>query len=520
MVAQLRPADPATVGPYRLLGRLGAGGMGQVFLARSPGGRLVAVKVIRPELADETGFRTRFAREVAAARNVSGIFTALVVDADTDGPVPWLATAYVPGPSLTELVHEQGPLPPGAVLTLAAGLAEGLGAIHAAGVVHRDLKPSNVLLAHDGPRVIDFGISRALEATMMTTTGMVMGSPGFMSPEQARGETVGPPSDVFSLGAVLAYAATGEGPFGAGPTPALLYRVVNEPPRLQALPPEVRPVVEQCLAKDPAARPTSQQLLAQLGGVDLSTDWLPAQHTHALQQYAAPVSTPVSGERQQAPPTSTPQSAPPSMARPDPRAVATDIVSPAPGRPFPGGPVGPVPGGPVPGSPVPGSPVPGGPVPGGAARGSQVPDSPVPGGVVPAPPDPPRPRSRKRVILSVAALAAAAIVAVVVIFTLNSPGTFNGNVKIADFNGAQAVACGTPASAPPGGGVVITLVNNSPAPITATGLGNGSVISVPAHDTKQVGALSNAIWRVSGQQQECVSDFKILADSRIVIAAA
>jgi len=272
MVAQLRPADPATVGPYRLLGRLGAGGMGQVFLARSPGGRLVAVKVIRPELADETGFRTRFAREVAAARNVSGIFTALVVDADTEGPVPWLATAYVPGPSLTELVHEQGPLPPGAVLTLAAGLAEGLGAIHAAGVVHRDLKPSNVLLAHDGPRVIDFGISRALEATMMTTTGMVMGSPGFMSPEQARGETVGPPSDVFSLGAVLAYAATGEGPFGAGPTPALLYRVVNEPPRLQALPPQVRPVVEHCLAKDPPARPTSQQLLAQLSGVDLSTE--------------------------------------------------------------------------------------------------------------------------------------------------------------------------------------------------------------------------------------------------------
>jgi eukaryotic-like serine/threonine-protein kinase len=484
MVAQLRPTDPATVGPYRLLGRLGAGGMGQVFLARSPGGRLVAVKVIRPELADETGFRTRFAREVAAARNVSGIFTALVVDADTEGPVPWLATAYVPGPSLTELVHEQGPLPPGAVLTLAAGLAEGLGAIHAAGVVHRDLKPSNVLLAHDGPRVIDFGISRALEATMMTTTGMVMGSPGFMSPEQARGETVGPPSDVFSLGAVLAYAATGEGPFGAGPTPALLYRVVNEPPRLQALPPQVRPVVEHCLAKDPAARPTSQQLLAQLGGVDLSTDWLPAQHTHVLQQYAAPVSTPVSGERQQAAPTSTPQ--------PAPRAVATDIVSPPPGHPVPGSP----------------------------PRGGPVPDSPPPRGLVPAQPGSPAPRRRMPLILSAAALAVAAIVAVVVIFTLNSPATFNGNVKIADYSGAQAVACGTPAQGAPGGGVVITLVNNSPALITATGLGNGSVISVPAHDTKNVGALANAIWRVSGQQQACVGDFRILANSRIVIAAA
>jgi serine/threonine protein kinase len=482
MVAQLRPADPATVGPYRLLGRLGAGGMGQVFLARSPGGRLVAVKVIRPELADETGFRARFAREVAAARNVSGMFTALVVDADTDGAVPWLATAYVPGPSLAELVHEQGPLPPGAVLSLAAGLAEGLSAIHAAGVVHRDLKPSNVLLAHDGPRVIDFGISRALEATMMTTTGMVMGSPGFMSPEQAKGETVGPPSDVFSLGAVLAYAATGEGPFGAGPTPALLYRVVNEPPRLQSLPPQVRPVVEHCLAKDAAARPTSQQLLTQLGGADLSTDWLPAQHTHALAQYAAPVSTPVSGERQHASSTSAPDSAP--------RAVATDIVSPPPGR-FPGGP----------------------------AHGSPVPVSP-PGGLAPAQPGQPRPSRRKPLILSAAALAVAAIIAVVVIFTLDSPATFNGNVKITDFNGAQAVACGTPASGPPGGGVVITLVNNSPAPITATGLGNGSVISVPAHDTKNVGALANAIWRVSGQQQPCVSDFKILANSRIVIAAA
>src|SRR6266700_159327 len=269
MVAQLRPADPATVGPYRLLSRLGAGGMGQVILARSHGGGMVAVKVIRPELADEAGFRARVAREVTASRNVSGMFTALVVDADTGGPVPWLATAYVPGPSLTELVHEQGPLPPGAVLTLAAGLAEGLGAIHAAGVVHRDLKPSNVLLAHDGPRVIDFGISRALEATMMTTTGMVLGSPGFMSPEQAKGETVGPPSDVFSLGAVLAYAATAEGPFGTGPTPALLYRVVNEAPRLDSLPPQVRPVIESCLAKDPAARPTSEQLLTQLGGADL-----------------------------------------------------------------------------------------------------------------------------------------------------------------------------------------------------------------------------------------------------------
>ena len=209
MVTELRAGDPRSAGRFRLLGRLGAGGMGQVFLGRSAGGRLVAVKVIRPELAGDPGFRARFAREVAAAQKVSGLFTALVVDADADGPMPWLATAYVAGPSLAEAVEAHGPLPEASVLTLAAGLAEGLEAIHAAGVVHRDLKPSNVLLADDGPRVIDFGISRAAEASVLTQSGTVMGSPGFMSPEQAEGREVGPPGDVFSLGAVLAFAAIG-----------------------------------------------------------------------------------------------------------------------------------------------------------------------------------------------------------------------------------------------------------------------------------------------------------------------
>ena len=192
VVKNLLPGDPATVGPYKLLGRLGQGGMGVVYLARSPGGRTVAVKVIQPQLANEPGFRTRFAREVAAARGVGGMFTALVVDADTESAVPWLATAYVAGPSLAEAVEGQGPLPPDSVLALAAGLAEGLQAIHAAGVVHRDLKPSNVLLAADGPRVIDFGISRAREASMLTQTGTVMGSPGYLSPEQAEGQIVRP----------------------------------------------------------------------------------------------------------------------------------------------------------------------------------------------------------------------------------------------------------------------------------------------------------------------------------------
>ncbi len=276
---ELRAGDPPQIGSYLLLGRLGAGGMGQVFLGRSPGGRLVAVKVIRPELAGDPGFRARFAREVAAARRVSGVFTAPVVDADPTAPLPWLVTGFVNGLSLAEAVDEHGALPVASVLALAAGLAEGLGAVHSAGVVHLDLKPSNVLLAADGPRVIDFGISRAVDATQMTRTGVVIGSPAFMSPEQVEGGAVGPASDVFSLGAVLAFAATGEGPFGHGAPTALLYRVVHGTPRLDRLPGPVRPLVERCLAKDPGQRPTAAQFLAELraahpSAADLA-DWLP-----------------------------------------------------------------------------------------------------------------------------------------------------------------------------------------------------------------------------------------------------
>jgi serine/threonine protein kinase len=191
--------------------------MGRVYLGRSPGGRQVAIKVIRPELAEDADFRARFAREVSAARKVSGIFTAPVVDADVDGPVPWLATSYIAGPSLADAVAARGPLPATSVLRLAAGLAEGLKAIHAVGVVHRDLKPSNVLLPEDGPRLIDFGISRSMETSALTSAGTVVGSRGFMSPEQTEGRDVGPPSDIFSLGAVLTFAAQGQGPFGKDP---------------------------------------------------------------------------------------------------------------------------------------------------------------------------------------------------------------------------------------------------------------------------------------------------------------
>jgi serine/threonine protein kinase len=280
VVSELQPGDPQAIGPYRLVGQLGQGGMGRVYLGVSPGGRPVAVKAIRAELAADPQFRARFGREVAAARRVSGVFTAQVVDADVDGPVAWMATAYVPGPSLTEAVETHGPLPEASLLALAAGLAESLGAIHAAGVVHRDLKPSNVLLAEDGPRVIDFGISRAAsEATALTQTGLVVGSPGFMSPEQAMGGDVGPPSDVFNLGAVLAFAATGEGPFGTGTTAALLYRVAHGTPNLDRVPPAVRPLIEHCLDKDPGRRPTAGGLLAAVGALQPGGDWLPESFT-------------------------------------------------------------------------------------------------------------------------------------------------------------------------------------------------------------------------------------------------
>jgi Protein kinase domain len=265
MVGELEAGDPRSAGPYRLLGRLGAGGMGQVFLGRSATGALVAVKVIRPELAEEPGFRARFAREVAAAANVSGRFTALVLDADVESATPWLATAYVAGPSLAQAVTARGALAVPAVLRLGSGLAQGLRAIHAAGLVHRDLKPANVLLASDGPRVIDFGISRSREASMLTATGMVVGSPGFMSPEQAVGRNVGPRSDVFSLGAVLAFAATGRHPFGTGTAPMLMYRAVHDEPDISLVPRELVPLVAWCLAKDPGQRPGTAELLGWMG---------------------------------------------------------------------------------------------------------------------------------------------------------------------------------------------------------------------------------------------------------------
>ena len=288
MLQELLPGDPVQVGPYRLTGVLGTGGMGRVFLGWSSGGRPVAVKVIKPELAGDPEFRARFRREVAAARTISGLYTALLIDTDTDGPVPWLATAYVDGPSLNEAVSGYGPLPVESVLALASGLAEALTAVHAMGLVHRDLKPSNVLLASDGPRVIDFGISRAADTTTLTNTGQSIGSPGFLSPEQAVGREVGPLSDIFSLGAVLAFAASGNSPFGIGAPHALIYRVVHEPPALDGIPAELRPLITRCLAKEPGDRPTAGDLLAELTDVRPGAQWLPERITAALAAFAVP----------------------------------------------------------------------------------------------------------------------------------------------------------------------------------------------------------------------------------------
>ncbi|UNZ21292.1 serine/threonine-protein kinase [Streptomyces sp. 891-h] len=260
----LEAGDPVRVGGFVLRGRLGAGGMGEVFLGRSPGGRAVAVKVVHPHLARQAEFRRRFRREVAAVQAVSGAFTAPVVAAGPQDEPPWIATVYIPGPTLTDSVSEGGPLPEGSVWPLAAGLVEALQAIHANDLLHRDLKPSNVLLATDGPRVIDFGIARAMDATVLTGTGTAIGTPGFMSPEQAEGGQIGPASDVFALGAVIAFAATGHEPFGQGPPLAVLHRVVNNEPRLDGLTDPLRALVAACLAKNHADRPTTVQLLNQI----------------------------------------------------------------------------------------------------------------------------------------------------------------------------------------------------------------------------------------------------------------
>ncbi|MEU9047618.1 MULTISPECIES: serine/threonine-protein kinase [unclassified Kitasatospora] len=345
----LTPDDPGEVGGYRLCARLGAGGMGRVYLAYTPGGRPVALKVVRAELAEDLEFRHRFAQEVASARRIHGLYTAQVVDAGTDAVAPWLATTFVPGPSLDRVVQRHGPLPERTVLLLLAGIAEALQAIHAAGVVHRDLKPGNVLVAADGPRVIDFGIARAADASPLTGTGLRIGSPGFMAPEQALGQPATPATDVFALGALIAYIGSGVSPFGDGPEPTALYRAVHEEPDLSRLPHGLHDLVRYCLAKNPEDRPGTAWLIEAVrhhpstgGELRFSDGWLPPQVSGEFHRHTdlPPTPTPPATVLDQAPasadaptarvlPAPTPTRLQPEPARPEPapttrrRAAAT-----------------------------------------------------------------------------------------------------------------------------------------------------------------------------------------------------
>ncbi|MEV7238012.1 serine/threonine-protein kinase [Streptomyces sp. NPDC051020] len=300
---KLRPTDPQRIGAYRLLGRLGAGGMGQVYLARSDRGRTVAIKLVRQELAEQQEFRDRFRQEVRAARQVGSTWTAPVLDADTEAAVPWVATGYVAGPSLQVTVSGRagapvgpasgafGPLPERSVHILGAGLTRALQAIHSAGLIHRDLKPSNILLTIDGPRVIDFGIARALDTATdggLTRTGALVGSPGFMAPEQVRGERVTAACDVFCLGSVLAYAATGRLPFGGADNEVhvLMFRIAQEDPDLTGVPVDLVDLVRDCLLKDPAARPTTDAILERLAEDEPAEPWLPGALLAQLGRHA------------------------------------------------------------------------------------------------------------------------------------------------------------------------------------------------------------------------------------------
>ncbi|MFB7375369.1 serine/threonine-protein kinase [Streptomyces sp. NPDC056222] len=346
----LEAGEPRTIGAYRILGRLGSGGMGRVYLARNEGGRTVAVKIVHPHFALDEQFRARFRREVEAARLVGGEWTAPVLDADPEASVPWVATGYVAGPTLTRAVEAIGPLPAHTVRTLGAGLAEALAGVHGLGLVHRDVKPSNVLATLEGPRLIDFGIARATDGTAsLTATGVSIGSPGYMAPEQILGHGATGASDVFSLGAVLAYAATGAPPFPGDSSATLLYKVVHEEPELGALAGELRELVAACLAKDPAARPAPSAVAAALaprGAAALvSGGWLPGPLVEEISRTAVRLLELDAGTGTAPPaPGAAPFTAP--AAPPDPNVsgpvpfTAPSVWAPAPEGPTTGPPSG------------------------------------------------------------------------------------------------------------------------------------------------------------------------------------
>ncbi|WP_097876818.1 serine/threonine-protein kinase [Streptomyces sp. ms184] len=356
----LKADDPAVVGGYRLAAVLGAGGMGKVYLSYTPGGRPLAIKVIRAEFGEDPEFRRRFQQEVRSAQRVQGLYTAPVIDSDTEGAQPWLATAYVPGPSLAHAVARHGGLPLRSVLLLTVGVAEALGVIHGAGIVHRDLKPANVLLAADGPRVIDFGIARAADTTALTGTGVSVGTPAFMAPEQAAAGTVTPATDVFALGQIAAYAAIGAPAFGEGPSHAVLYRIVHEDPDLSRLPDELRPLVSRCLSRDPADRPALADIIRMCHEISpeplrQGEDWLPQEVAGSItERLRMPAPAPTPPPQPSAAPTPT-EFAPGNAPTPPPGsphytptgyAVASAPTQTGPGTPGAPGAPGSVPPGP------------------------------------------------------------------------------------------------------------------------------------------------------------------------------
>ena len=434
---QLGADDPQVIGGYRLLARLGAGGMGQVYLARSDRGRTVAVKLVRRDLAEREEFRARFRQEVGAARRVGGDWTAPVLDADTEAEVPWVATGYVAGPSLESVVgRDHGPLPESSVRYLAAGLAGALRDIHAAGLVHRDLKPSNVLVTIDGPRVIDFGIARALETAGdegLTRAGALVGSPGFMAPEQVRGDRITPACDVFCLGTLLAYAATGALPFGAADSGAhaLMFRIAQEEPDLTKVPLGLAGLVRDCLHKDPARRPSPAEVLARTGAEDTLTGgrtrepWLPGALVAQLGRHAVrllEVESPGPVDTGAGEVGRTPTQVVGGAAGTGSGAGSGSGGTPAGAYPAFGPPPSPYGSGPVP------SPYGSGPVP-----------SPYGGGPVPAP-VPPAPRSSRR--------ATVALVAVAVVVALGAGGAVLAVMRGGVDSGGRGLHGGTASASP------------------------------------------------------------------------
>ena len=338
----LRPGDPTRIGHYRLTARLGSGGMGVVYLGVSWDGAPVAIKVLRPELAGDQEFRHRFGREVAALVQVKGVCTVRVIEADSQSAAPFVVTEYAAGPSLSEYIDKHGSVGPEMLFGLATGLAEALTTIHAAGIMHRDLKPSNIILTDAGPKVIDFGIARRQDTRGVTKTGMMIGSLGFMAPEQISGRP-GPEADIFAWGVTVAYAATGRSPFGAGNSHSILYRIMYGDPEIASIPDSLRPLVEASLVKDPQSRPTARQLLDRLTSASSRSEDVNDTPTQVIL-----ARTWQSGSHSSLPPASRPAAPHPAPARPATEAPTADqpnpvmphgavpsVVAPAPAAPAP-----------------------------------------------------------------------------------------------------------------------------------------------------------------------------------------